>query len=149
MIFEGNIADYPSATERIRELEDRNELLERLLSERDGLRQEARALLVRMVKYVREDRATTPGVTRLARLTDQVDEYLKRTHDPRGIPRGEPGVQVWLVPVDPAEVVAELRARQKRAAIIAEDNDNDPFRLGRESAWGNAADLVAEKLGVK
>lgn len=48
-----------------------------------------------------------------------------------------------------AEVVAELRACQKRAALIAADIDNDPFRLGRESAWGNAADLVAEKLGVK
>lgn len=48
---------------------------------------EARALLTRMVKYVREDRAVTPGKTRLARLTDQVDNYLKRTHDPFDILR--------------------------------------------------------------
>jgi hypothetical protein len=56
--------------------------------------------------------------------------------------------RVYLVPTDPAEVVAELRGCQARATIIAKDNDNDPFRLGRETAWGNAADLVAEKLGV-
>jgi hypothetical protein len=43
-----------------------------------------------MVKYVREDRAVTPGVTRLARLTDQVDDYLQRTHNPRDILREDP-----------------------------------------------------------
>src|SRR5690606_34445 len=36
----------------------------------------ANALLRRMVKYVREDRATTPGVTRLARLTEEADAHL-------------------------------------------------------------------------
>lgn len=50
---------------------------------------ESRALLQRMVKYVREDRAETPGNTRLARLTDQVADYLQRTHDPRSILRGD------------------------------------------------------------
>ena len=64
------------------------EFLEQL-SECDNRRREARMLLVRMVKYVREDRAVTPGKTRLARLTDQVDDYLKRTHDPSDILRGE------------------------------------------------------------
>lgn len=62
------------------------ELVERL----DRERREARALLVRMVKCVREDRAITPGKTRLSRLTAQVDDYLKRTHDPRDILRGDP-----------------------------------------------------------
>lgn len=70
--------------------------------------------------------------------------------------------RVYLVPTDPTEVVAELWGRRARAALIAEDNNNDPFRLGRESAWRDAAeyveralgreiaaDLVAEKLGVE
>ncbi len=48
---------------------------------------EARALLQRMVKYVREDEATTPGTTRLERLTSQVADYLQRTHDPMSILR--------------------------------------------------------------
>jgi hypothetical protein len=61
----------------------------RLLHECDGRRREARQLLARMVKYVREDRAVTPGVTRLSRLTDQVEDYLKRTQDPSDILRGE------------------------------------------------------------
>jgi hypothetical protein len=45
----------------------------------DGRRRESRQLLRRMVKYVTEDRATTKGVTRLARLTAEVDDYLNRT----------------------------------------------------------------------
>lgn len=48
---------------------------------------ECRALLQRLVKYVTEDNATTPGNTRLARLTEQVRDYLQRTHDPRSILR--------------------------------------------------------------
>jgi len=46
---------------------------------------EARQLLLRMTKYVREDRAETPGATRLERLTDEVTDYLKRPPDPRSI----------------------------------------------------------------
>jgi hypothetical protein len=38
---------------------------------------------------VREDRASTPGVTRLARLTDQVADYLSRTNDPNDALRGD------------------------------------------------------------
>jgi hypothetical protein len=53
----------------------------------DIRRRESRQLLKRMVKYVREDRATTRGVNRLARLTDQVEDYLRRTEDPRDILR--------------------------------------------------------------
>jgi hypothetical protein len=54
----------------------------------DDRRREMRRLLTRLVKYVREDRAQTPGVTRLARLTDQVADYLNRTRDPADILRG-------------------------------------------------------------
>ena len=36
----------------------------------------ALALLERSAKYVTEDRAVTPGVTRLARLTVKVDAFL-------------------------------------------------------------------------
>jgi hypothetical protein len=57
--------------------------------EADGRRREMRQLLHRLTKYVREDCAVTPGSTRLARLTEQVTDYLQRTADPRDILRAE------------------------------------------------------------
>lgn len=75
-------------------LREENARLERLLVEfeaenikLDGRRREGRQLLHRLVNYVREDRAETPGTTRLARLTDQVSDYLNRTQEPRDILR--------------------------------------------------------------
>lgn len=65
-----------------------DELLEQL-SECDNRRREARMLLVRMVKAVREESVIIPVTTRIVRLTAQVDDYLKRTHDPNDILRGE------------------------------------------------------------
>ena len=67
----------------------RAELAERdqRIAELDGRRREGRQLLRRMVKYVTEDRAETPGNTRLARLTKQVADYLDRTHDPKDVLR--------------------------------------------------------------
>ena len=50
-------------------------------------RREGRQLLHRLIKYVREDRAVTPGSTRLVRLVDDVDDYMKRTNDPNDILR--------------------------------------------------------------
>lgn len=50
---------------------------------------EARALLTRMAKYVVEDRARTHGTTRLARLTDEVRDYLVRTQDQNAILRSD------------------------------------------------------------
>lgn len=38
---------------------------------------EARALLARIVKYAIEDRASTPGTTRLARVVVEADDWLK------------------------------------------------------------------------
>lgn len=61
-----------------------------LKAQRDRLlarHRESRQLLVRFVKYAREDRAETPGKTRLERLTAQVDDYLRRTGDPNDILR--------------------------------------------------------------
>ena len=55
----------------------------------DGRRREGRQLLRRMVKYATEDRAETPGSTRLARLTEQVRDYLSRTGEPTDILRGK------------------------------------------------------------
>ncbi len=49
---------------------------------------EARAFLLRLVKYAQEDKPVTPRATRLARLVDQVDDYLKRTNNPSDILRG-------------------------------------------------------------
>lgn len=41
--------------------------------------QNCRELLKRLVKYHREDGAKTPGSTRLARLVDEVSDYLTKT----------------------------------------------------------------------
>ena len=43
-----------------------------------------RALLVRVVKYVREDRARTPGATRLARLTEEIEGVLATLAETEG-----------------------------------------------------------------
>lgn len=64
--------------------------LEEAKAERKGFEvraHERRSLLAKMVKYVRNDNATTPNSPRLARLTDQVADYLQRTADPRDILR--------------------------------------------------------------
>lgn len=45
--------------------------------------------------------------------------------------------RVWITPTDPAEVVAELRKMALRRPIA------------HEKAWREAADLVAQKLGVE
>lgn len=106
--------------------------------------------------YEREDGCVIGPSARDA--TDQDVFWIGRTNRYRQSRGGEhdsgmPGValtrRVYIVPTDPAAVVAELRGCQSRSEIIAEDLDSDPFRLGRASAWKNAADLVAERLGVK
>lgn len=52
---------------------------------------ESRALLQKLAKYVREDcLGAMAGSARLAKLSLQVDDYLKRTHDPRSILRAPP-----------------------------------------------------------
>lgn len=85
-----------AAAARVAELETAARHSERLLAtfeeenvKLDSRRIEGRQLLRRMVKYVREDRAVTPGKTRLERLTSQVADYLNRTHEPRDILRAE------------------------------------------------------------
>lgn len=45
----------------------------------DARVREGRMLLHRMIKYAKEDRAETPGSTRLARLAETVSDYLTRT----------------------------------------------------------------------
>jgi len=75
---------------RAEEAERKLSASEAALAPLNSRRRESRQLLRRMVKYVREDRADTPGSTRLARLVDQVDDYLSRTNDPRDILRAEP-----------------------------------------------------------
>jgi hypothetical protein len=111
--------------------------------------------IVKGAYYEREDGCVI-GPAKLD-ATDQDVFWIGRTNRYRrsrggqhvtGVPELALTRRVYIVPTDPAEVVAELRGCQARATIIAKDNDNDPFRLGRETAWGNAADLVAEKLGV-
>ena len=55
--------------------------------------------------------------------------------------------RVWITPTDPAEVVAELR---KRAAGIRPMGGIDgEYERGKDCAYEDAAELVAEKLGVE
>lgn len=84
-------AHLSGVTERL-VLECRDLQLARFRAELEALhgrRRESRQLLRRFVKYVREDRAVTPGKTRLERLTAQVEDYLNRTSYPRDILRRE------------------------------------------------------------
>ncbi len=69
-------------------------------------RSELRHLLRRLVKYVREDKAVTPGKTRLARLVEQVDDYLNRTSEPSDILRTDTPPR----PAPPLEAIATLHA---------------------------------------
>lgn len=52
--------------------------------------------------------------------------------------------RVWTVYTDPAEVVAELRRQQ----VLHQEVILDLVAEGAAGAFGDAADLVAEKLGV-
>lgn len=54
--------------------------------------------------------------------------------------------RVYFVATDPAEVVAELRRKQRDAEAVADD---DTFLCGSASGIREAAELVAEKLGGK
>ena len=65
------IAAGPAGDDRLRE---GVEAVRRLRSERDV----ALALLVRVVKYERADRAVTPGTTRLARVCEEARALLAR-----------------------------------------------------------------------
>ena len=57
----------------------------------DVRRSEMRMLLTRLVKYVRSYAAGKTTLKRLARLTDQVADYLQRTSEPRDVLRGAGG----------------------------------------------------------
>lgn len=80
---------------------------------------EARQLLRRMVKYAREDKAVTPRSTRLERLTEQVADYLQRTHNPRDLLREEPKAQGDGVPLRP---VVQWFAEQMELALREHDD---------------------------
>ena len=75
--------------------------------------------------------------------------YLHHSNGRASGSHGKPLTRrVYLVPVDPAEVVAELRA--KAAVADARHNDSGDSRaLGEYVGLFEAADLVAEKLGVE
>jgi hypothetical protein len=59
--------------------------------------------------------------------------------------------EVWPVPTDPAEVVAELRERsevESKSGRFSYDT-KEAYHDGREQAYESAADLVAERIGEK
>lgn len=56
--------------------------------------------------------------------------------------------RVWITHTDPAEVVTELRERVEIANRLNVRTKED-YHRGEESAFEEAADLVAEKLGVE
>ena len=61
--------------------------------------------------------------------------------------------RVYIVPTDPAEVVAALRKLSQVELLVTELRDvtgDDPkYTEGTRDAYSEAADLVAENLGVK
>lgn len=59
--------------------------------------------------------------------------------------------RVYIVPVDPIEVVAELRERSSEANRLSAIGYGDApsYHAGRNEAFDSAADLVAEKMGIK
>lgn len=104
---------------------------------------EARALLTRMVKYCREDKATTPGVTRLARLVDQVADYLNRTRDSNEILRsGQP----QPISPDPAPEVAAL---QRELGELRHRLDALPAAIMRAAEQPPSPLDAADAPGVK
>jgi hypothetical protein len=56
--------------------------------------------------------------------------------------------RVYLVPADPAEVVAELREMQRNANKNLCGPGGSQVDAGEEDGLRQAADIVAEKLGV-
>lgn len=56
--------------------------------------------------------------------------------------------RVWLVPADPAEVVAELRRRAASIREQANGSNSAPLFEEHAIALLSAADLVAAALGV-
>jgi len=96
--------------------------------------QEARMLLHRMTKYVREDRAETPGKTRLARLTEQVADYLARTADPLDILREGDAGRVQ-------NVEAKTEATEDEVERVAKAIFHDRYP---ERAWHSATNLQVE-----
>lgn len=124
----------------------------------DIRRREARALLVRMVKYVREDQAVTPGTTRLARLTDEVDAYLKRTHDPSDILRSEVSaasepITKFLVGYDQAQVIVQVNNFEFRTSpentqrfIAALQEAVAMIRRGEHAAHMAGAESFADEM---
>lgn len=59
--------------------------------------------------------------------------------------------RVYLVPTDPAEVVAELREQSSEANRLSAlgYGDAPSYHAGRNEAFDSSADLVAKKLGVE
>lgn len=104
----------------------------------DGRRREGRQLLRRFTKYAREDCAVTPGVTRLARLASEVDDYLRRTEDPNDILRATPAPAA----PDGWEAVYK-QEHQLRREIGAE---RDALRARVAELEGALASLVASSV---
>jgi hypothetical protein len=70
-------------------------IIRRLLAAYDEQEQRlagATTLLTRIVKYAREDRASTPGSTRLARVLEESERFLFATSSPTA----EPGSSIDL-----------------------------------------------------
>lgn len=82
-------AGEEAAEARVAELESdysvairASEIAIELAENRGATLDQARGLLERIVKYAREDRAATPGVTRLARALAEAETWLRSTAQP-------------------------------------------------------------------
>lgn len=138
------------------------ETIARLERERDEVHQ----LLAQCVKYAREDRMTTPGSTRLARVLARAEQVLRRDCELSGNP-GEfaalaeriafaDGKHPRDLPDMSREISAERAgsrlesARAELEAFPAWDNvfECEVAEASVEAALGNAARLADELLDV-
>lgn len=71
-------AELVKSTQRAEKAEARERhLTERIHGTAEGGGRDAEGLLLRIVKYAREDQATTPGTTRLARALEEAERFLE------------------------------------------------------------------------
>jgi uncharacterized protein YhaN len=113
---------------------------------------EATALLERIVKYAREDRAVTPGVTRLARVVNEAREFLSSSPAQPAMCRADTGG------VPCVERIAELEAALEkttaewdrfRERIIAEANQElEALTICRTSLEASRAETAAAQARI-
>jgi hypothetical protein len=110
-LYDAALARAEAAEQGLHQAHQSADYWVRLETKRDGQRKaaesalaEATALLARIEKYAREDRASTGKTTRLARVLDETRRFLSRTPAPAAPTFTHPGAE---------QVFNELQARRQ------------------------------------